>query len=118
MIGTNDLAYGKSIDHIAENHKKIITQIRQDSPDTKIYMQSVLPVEDAIHVTRPNSSMLEINKRLKQYCEETGTTYIDLVPVFSDEKGKLDKQYSIDGLHLNGAGYLKWIDLIRKYVEE
>jgi predicted alpha-1,2-mannosidase len=118
MIGTNDLAYGKSIDHIAENHKKIITQIRRDSPNTKIYMQSVLPVEDAIHVTRPNSSMLEINKHLKQYCEEAGTAYIDLVPVFSDEKGKLDKKYSIDGLHLNGAGYLKWIEVIRKYVEE
>jgi predicted alpha-1,2-mannosidase len=118
MIGTNDLAFGKTVDHVAENHKKIISQIKADSPDTKIYMQSVLPVDDAIHYTRPNASMLEINKKLKAYCEEHGVTYVDLVPVFSDEKGKLDKKYSIDGLHLNGAGYLKWVEVIRKFVDE
>jgi len=118
MIGTNDLAYGKSIDHIAGNHKKIIEQIRKDSPRTEIYMQSILPVEDAIHTTRPNASMLELNRRLKAYCDEAGVTYIDLVPVFSDEKGKLNKKYSIDGLHLNGAGYLKWAEVIKKYIED
>jgi predicted alpha-1,2-mannosidase len=118
MIGTNDLAYGKSVDHVSENHKEIINRIREASPATKIYMQSVLPVDDAIHVTRPNASMLEINKRLKAYCEEVGITYIDLVPAFSDEKGKLKKIYSIDGLHLNGAGYKKWVEMIKKMVEE
>jgi lysophospholipase L1-like esterase len=118
MIGTNDLAYGKSVDHVASNHEKIIQRIRQDSPETKIYMQSVLPVDDAIHATRPNSSMLEINKRLKQYAEKNGVTFIDLVVTFSDTNGKLDKKYSIDGLHLNGAGYLKWVEVIRKYVDQ
>ena len=118
MIGTNDLAFGKTVEHVAENHQKIINQIKADSPTTKIYMQSVLPVDDAIHYTRPNASMLEINKRLKIYCEQNGVTYIDLVSTFSDEKGKLNKKYSIDGLHLNGAGYLKWVDVIKKFVDE
>ncbi len=118
MIGTNDLAYGKSVDHVVSNHQKIIQQIREDSPGTKIYMQSVLPVEDAIHFTRPNASMLEINKQLKAYCEKQGVMYIDLVPLFSDENGKLNKEYSIDGLHLNAHGYLKWAEAIRQYVEE
>ena len=118
MIGTNDLAYGKSVEHVVENHKKIIARIKEESPNTKIYMESVLPVDDAIHWTRPNTSMLEINKALKAHCEELGIQYIDLVPVFSDENGKLNKKYSIDGLHLNGAGYLKWVEQIKQYVEE
>lgn len=118
MIGTNDLAYGKSVDHVADNHKKIIAAIREASPSTRIYMQSVLPVDDAVHVTRPNASMLEINRRLKAYCGEAGVTYIDLVPVFSDNKGKLSKAYSIDGLHLNGAGYRKWVEVIKTLVDE
>ena len=118
MIGTNDLAYGKSVAHVAENHKKIIARIKEESPGTLIYMQSVLPVDDAIHYTRPNASMLEINKHLKAYCEENGVTYIDLVPLFSDEKGKLNKKYSIDGLHLNGEGYIKWVEVIKKYVDQ
>ncbi|MGC1243897.1 MAG: GH92 family glycosyl hydrolase [Chryseosolibacter sp.] len=117
MIGTNDLAYGKSVDHVAENHRKIIDRILEDSPETKIYMQSVLPVDDGVHVTRPNASMLEINRRLKMYCDKKGIEYIDLVPAFMDARGKLNKQYSIDGLHVNGAGYRKWAAVIRKYVE-
>jgi lysophospholipase L1-like esterase len=117
MIGTNDLAYGKSVDHVSENHKKIIDRILQESPHTKIYMQSVLPVDDAVHVTRPNTSAMAINARLKAYCDQKGITYVDLVPAFMDAHGKLAKQYSIDGLHLNGEGYLQWASLIRKYVE-
>ena len=60
---------------------------------------------------------MEINARLKMYCGQKGITYIDLVPVFVDASGKLSKRYSIDGLHLNGEGYLKWASLIRMYVE-
>lgn len=118
LIGTNDLAFGKSVDHVSENHKKIVNRIKAESPKTRIYMQSVLPVDEAIHYTRPNASILEINKRLKQYCAEAGITYIDLVPVFTDENGKLNKKYSNDGLHLNGEGYLQWVKAIKKYIEE
>jgi predicted alpha-1,2-mannosidase len=118
MIGTNDLAYGKSVAHITANHKKIVERIKKESPNTKIYMQSVLPVEDALHTTRPNARMLEINKQLKAYCNEVGITYIDMVPAFSDEKGKLNKKFSIDGLHLNGAGYLKWVEIVKPFVIE
>lgn len=117
MIGTNDLAYGKSLDHISGNHRKIIDQITRESPGTKIYMQSVLPVDDGIHLTRPNTRAMEINARLKSYCDEKNITFIDLVPAFIDVHGKLDTQYSIDGLHLNGEGYKKWATLIRQYVE-
>ncbi len=118
MIGTNDLAYGKSTDHVVNNHQKIIQQIRTNSPSTKIYMQSVLPVDDALHFTRPNAAMLEINKRTKAYCDNNEITYIDLVPLFSDRDGKLNKQYSIDVLHLNAKGYQKWIEVVKKYVDE
>ncbi len=117
MIGTNDLAYGKTVDHVVANHKKIIEQIKKDSPKTEVIIQSVLPVEDAIHWTRPNASILEINKQLKAHCEEIGITYVDLDPVFADENGKLDKKYSIDGLHVNGQGYLKWVEIIKPLIK-
>jgi predicted alpha-1,2-mannosidase len=117
MIGTNDLAYGKTIEHVVANHKKIIERILEDSPNTEVIMQSVLPVEDAVHWTRPNASILEINKQLKAHCEEIGITYIDLDPIFADENGKLDKKYSIDGLHVNGQGYLKWVEIIKPLIK-
>ncbi|TRX59596.1 glycoside hydrolase family 92 protein [Fulvivirga sp. M361] len=118
MIGTNDLAYGKTVAHVVTNLKEIIRRIQDESPATNIFMESILPVEDAIHSSRPNESIRDINQQLKSYCDEIGLTYIDLVPVFSDENGKLNKQYSIDGLHLNGEGYLKWVEVIKKYLKE
>jgi lysophospholipase L1-like esterase len=47
-----------------------------------------------------------------------GLTYIDLHPAFRDENGILDRAYSLDGLHLNGKGYLKWKSMIQDLVRE
>ncbi len=118
MIGTNDLAYGKSVEHVNENHKKIVAQIKKDSPNTKIYMQSILPVDDAVHYTRPNISINKINSALKELATQENLIYIDLSTAFSDENGKLSKEFSIDGLHINGLGYQKWKKIIEKYVNE
>ena len=117
MIGTNDLAYGKKVDDIIGNYTKIIAQIKDDSPTTKLYVQSVLPVEDALHYTRPNAEIININDQLIEICKAEGVTYIDLHSVFSDENGKLNKEYSIDGLHLNGEGYEVWKKQIVEYLK-
>lgn len=118
MIGTNDLAYGKSVEYVIENYKKIVAQIQKDSPNTKIYIQSVLPVDDAVHNTRPNISIENINTALQDLVTQENLTYIDLATAFSDENGKLSKEFSIDGLHINGLGYQKWKEIIEKYVNE
>ena len=118
MIGTNDLAYGKSTDHVVENIGKILDRIRSESPGTKVYLQSILPVDDAVHYTRKNSDILLINGELQKMAAGRGLTYIDLHPAFRDENGILDRAYSLDGLHLNGEGYLKWKSMIQDLVRE
>ena len=118
MIGTNDLAYGKSIDYVISNYYKIIDSIQLWSPLTQIYIQSVLPTEDAIHTTRKNTDIIKINDQLKKLASEKGTTYIDLFSIFATNENKLNLDYSIDGLHINGEGYLIWKDAIQNYVDE
>jgi len=118
MIGSNDLAYGKGVEHVVNNYRKIIKQIKAGSPGTRLYVQSVLPVDDALHYTRPNIDIAKINAALLELTKEYSLTFIDLTGTFSDENGKLSYDYSIDGLHLNGEGYLKWKEIINKYVNE
>lgn len=118
MIGTNDLAYGKSVDQIIENYKLILRRIEEASPETKIFIQSVLPTEDAIHTTRKNSDIMEINKKLQEIADENKIPYIDLFGPFSTPDNKLNLDFSIDGLHLNGKGYLLWKKLIKDYVND
>jgi predicted alpha-1,2-mannosidase len=116
MIGTNDLSYSKSIDYIVDNYKKIIAKIKQSTPGTEIYIQSIIPTDDAIYTTRKNSDIIVINDRLKQIAEDNGLIYVDLFSVFKLDNNKLNPEYSYDGLHLNGKGYLIWKKVIEKYI--
>ncbi|MCK4750355.1 MAG: hypothetical protein KAT15_25035, partial [Bacteroidales bacterium] len=118
LIGTNDLAYGTSPDHVVENIGQIIDRIQADSPNTIIYIQGVLPVDDAVHYTRKNGDIIRINRELKKLENDRGIVYIDLHSEFLNEDGILDTEYSIDGLHLNGKGYQLWKELISKHVSE
>jgi predicted alpha-1,2-mannosidase len=118
MIGTNDLAYGKTVEYVIANYQKIIDRIQFASPGTEIIVQAVLPVDDAIHYTRPNSSIQAINRQLKEISQLENIQYIDIHNAFRDENGKLNKKYSIDGLHLNGAGYLLWKDILMNYIDK
>lgn len=118
MIGTNDLAYSKTVDHVVENYKKIISQIQAESPSTKIYIESILPVDYSIHYTRPIADIIRINDQLKEITRHNNLIYIDLFSIFKTDQNKLNPAYSFDGLHLNGKGYQLWKKQIVKYIEE
>ena len=118
MIGTNDLAYLKGTDHVIRNYGRILDRIEKESPGTRIYIQAVLPTEDAVHTLRKNSDIMLVNDALERMAAERGHTYIDLFTPFATPDNKLDPAYSIDGLHLNGAGYLRWKELLEPYLDE
>ena len=118
MIGTNDLAYLKGVDHVLANYEKILDRIEEASPSTRIYIQSVLPTDDALHILRKNSDIRLINAALQAMAGERGHTYIDLYTAFATEEEQLNPDYSIDGLHVNGAGYLLWKEVIKNFVNE
>ena len=118
MVGTNDLANGKSVEYIAENYRKIIERITTGIPGTELYIQSELPTDDTIHTSRKNEDLIKINQHLRKLCHEYGLQYIDLFNLFSGDDNKLKDKYTIDGLHINGDGYVVWKEAIEKYVYE
>jgi lysophospholipase L1-like esterase len=118
MIGTNDLAYGKSVDQIVENYTRILDVISLSSPETEIFVQSILPTEDAIHTSRQNADILAINHKIQVICEDREHVYIDLFSKFATIENTLNPDYSNDGLHLNGKGYLLWKSIVEVYINE
>lgn len=123
MIGVNDISRGTEIDSIALGIEKIINKIKIDSPTTKIYVQSLLPLSDELGMFRGHTKRyLEIsllNKKIEEIARRECLTYIDLYSSFViPNTEKMDLQYSNDGLHLLGQGYLKWVEILRPYVEE
>ena len=43
LIGTNDLAWRRSAEHIVRNVETILVTLRRDLPETRILVQSVMP---------------------------------------------------------------------------
>ena len=70
------------------------------------------------HTSRA-TAIPDINRGLKELAERKKLTYIDLYSHFLDkETGKMNNEYTNDGLHLLGKGYLKWAEIIKPYIVE
>lgn len=122
MIGVNDLAAGKAPDSVAQNIFLIAERIRQTTPATHLFVQSVLPVNDQpgkflTHVNK-TAQIIRVNELLRINAAQYGYTYVDLYTSFCDASGKLNLDYTNDGLHLKGEGYLLWQKLINQYVTD
>lgn len=120
MIGVNDLAAGISQDTILARYERIITKIKSSSPETELFVQSVLPVNPEFkkfsnHVNKTDE-IIQLNNQLKKLCKNYNLTYIDLYPSFTNKDHKLNPKYTNDGLHLKGKGYLLWNALVEDYI--
>lgn len=120
MIGINDIInYNKSLEEVLINYKAILTKLQKQTPKTKVFIQSVLPVNNQItRYYKDNSNILKLNSKLQELSKDFSYQYIDLFSYLADSKNQLDIKYTSDGLHLNGQGYLIWAKAIEKYVND
>ena len=117
MIGTNDLAREKTPEEVRDKVAEILDTIKRDSPQTKVYLQSVLPTnEDLGSGSYVNANINPLNDLLVKLTAEKKVTWVDLRPELRDDNGKLKKELTIDGLHLQGQAYYLWYSVIRKYL--
>ncbi len=112
MIGVNDIARNIPEAVILANYRRIIDRVQAASPKTQLIMQSVLPTNDEFKPFKnhygKDDRIRAVNNGLQALCADTGVIFVNLYPRFLDASGKLDKQYTNDGLHLTGAGYMLW----------
>lgn len=123
LIGINDINRGASADTIVAQTAKIIDKINCRSPQTKVYLQSILPVNDHFGMFGGHTQHWEmirpLNESLKELAENKDAVYVDLFSHFiSCENDKMDIRYTNDGLHLVGEGYIKWVETVKPYVDE
>ena len=117
LIGINDISRNIPDSFIIGNYQRMIRRIKQESPKTKIYFQTLLPVNNEFtqfknHYNK-DEHILYVNEELKNLAAKEKITLIDLHPHFLDSNKKMDKRYTIDGLHLNAEGYKVWADVLR-----
>lgn len=121
MAGINDISLSRSDKKILHNYREIIKQIRVTSPQTKIYIQSVLPINNDFAVYKRLKSKEErivpINRKLLRLASDEDVEFVNLYPFFVDQEGKLFRNYTYDGLHLTDEAYYLWSNIIRNKVE-
>ncbi len=123
LIGINDVSHNLSVDRLAEEYGKLVREIREKAPDTRLYIQSVMPINNDFgryrNLKGKESTVVRFNERIKEIASVNGAVYVDLWPALADPStGKLKKEFTNDGLHLLGKGYKAWADAIRPLVKE
>lgn len=122
LIGINDIADGIDVDTIADNYERLVDEILTASPDTRLYLQSVMPVDT--RDTRfkgligRDGRIPVLNEKIRDIAKRKNLTYIDLWPTLADSDGRLDRRYSNDGLHLLGDGYMQWVSIVKPFINE
>jgi lysophospholipase L1-like esterase len=118
LIGINDI--GKDIPDavIADNCRKIVQRIKAGSPQTTIFLQSILPLNPSYlnfpqHYDKENH-VIHTNMLLRQVAESTQCRFVNLYPLFLDDQQRLDKKFTGDGLHLNRAAYEVWVNFLKQ----
>ena len=121
LIGVNDISHNLTSDSIVSMIRTTVERIQKESPDTKFYLQSLLPFNESFgrykSLTGKTDMVPEVNLRLEALAKEKNIAYIDLFPLFT-EKGTnvLRSELTNDGLHLNEDGYKIWVKSIKKKI--
>ena len=118
LIGINDIARNIPDSVILCNYRRIINRLREETPETSIYFQSLIPVNDSFPARNhfgKDEHIAAVNTGLKSVCREMQVEFIDIHSAFLDENKKLDRKFTYDGLHLNAAGYARWAEILNPY---
>ena len=135
LIGVNDLFEDnrsrpeRTPEYVANNIFLISDIINKKSPNTKIFTQTIIPINNNQYLTeKPNIEFLHvdyspsINEQINEVNENLmsnlSLNIIDLHSTFLNEDLQLNPKFSTDGVHLNDLGYQNWIDIINPILKD
>jgi len=119
MVGINDFLDGRSAESLEPDYVALLSSLRARAPATAIVVQSILPIGPpmpAEDVRRVNAEVRTLNARLPELATRSRARFVDVAAALTAPDGALDHRFTSDGIHLNGAGYLRWTEAIRPYV--
>ena len=114
--GDNDLVK-KSGEQVFEDFKAFVEKVRKALPETRILFIAIKPSPSRAKYW---DEAKKANQSIKEFCEKTpGLGYIDIVATLMGSDGKPNPElFMKDQLHMNRAGYLLWIPIIKAAIEK
>lgn len=123
MVGINDLSHSLTATQVADLCTALIDRIRREAPDTRLYVQSILPINESFGKWKTlegrTDDVPQVNAIIKRHCEQNGITYIDLFSKFTRHgTNEMRASLTVDGLHLSKQGYKVWAFILKRYLKE
>ena len=127
-IGTNDLnGPDYNLDAFIARYRSIIEKIYENNKSVKLTLLAYYPVNPAhalnpqqgeVFKWRTNERIREANEAVRKLAEETGSGFADFNEGITDENGELKAEYTIDGMHMYGDGYVPVLKALLPYLPE
>lgn len=122
LTGANDISHHLTPDSIANAIVDLAMTIKDQTPDTKLYVQSILPINNSFgrykNMIDKEPVVTRVNELLEQKLKGVDVTWLNVNPLFADADGNLRVDFTNDGLHLLGPAYLIWRDYLLPYINE
>lgn len=127
-IGTNDIGSPDyRLDMLMERYEEIISRIQERLPEAEIIMMAYYPVNETdkvpegewgrtAFVTRTNENIAIANEAVERLAAKKGCQFINVNEGLTDERGKLKKEFTIEGIHMYANGYQVVLDNLKKYL--
>ncbi len=117
-LGMNGISFMKE-DSFKTVYTALINGILEQSPDTKIILQSIFPraLEGNENYASISQEMIDSgNVWVQDIARECNVYYLDTESVLKDENGYLRSEYSVgDGIHISREGYQVILQFIRTH---
>ena len=114
LTGSNDLSTSVPTSQILRNYRAILTKIRAESPQTRIVVFGILPVNRRFWPSYTPEAARDLSDRLRDLTSEfPGVVFADLAPQLANSQGELREEFTTDGLHLKFKAYLAIEDQVR-----
>ena len=122
MAGTNDVAhnaYWVEPDKVVDN---IVSMCQLARANGIVPLISSIP-PCAAFVWNPEikdaaQTIIDINKRLREYADANGIVYVDYHSALTDDQGGFPEKFSADGCHPNPDTYFIMEELVLKAIDE
>jgi cephalosporin-C deacetylase len=108
LAGTNDIAgnTGPETPEMIQDNLASMVELAQAN-GIKVVLASITPSDDFWWNpgTKPANSIAEMNTRIKAYAAKNGLIYLDYYSPMVDDHGGMKREFTMDGVHPNPAGY-------------
>lgn len=121
--GANDVSHDLSTDSILSLYELVIRRILSESPQTRLIVQSLLPINEEFNryqrLAGKTEQFPQINTGLEALCRRLGVTFVNLFPHFAAPGSHvLRPELSTDGLHLRPDAYRIWAKQLKPVLDE